>query len=361
MSKIVFISVHPIHYNDYLFSEIAHSGIDIDVYYTSNFLSNYPWKDKLNYKFNNKNCSYKFGIDWGLVKRVLSEKETVFIVAGWETLFKNVLFFLLILTGRKYILWTDTIKNHIKRNSLKSALRAFWINKIFNNAYRIFTTGEVGVSAMKQAYNGDHSKIVNFPFATDVNYFNATPDFSSYHFCKRIISSGRLLNSHKGYDLGIQALAELKKRGHSFKYYMAGTGPDKDSILDLIKECGLEDYVIMLGWQEISQVKELYGKTHILLHPSHFDPFPNAVLEAMASGLIVIASDKAGSAVERVTPNVSGYIFADNDLDGLVNALEKAFNLSNSEAQAMSVAAKETSDKWDIKYHMSIIKKLVGV
>ncbi len=46
MRKLIVVSVHPIHYNDYLFHEIGKSGIDITVSYVNKELANYPWKEK---------------------------------------------------------------------------------------------------------------------------------------------------------------------------------------------------------------------------------------------------------------------------------------------------------------------------
>ena len=65
MDKIIFVSVHPIHYNDYLFNEIAASGIPLSVYYSNKSLKNYPWKQKMNYNFPSQECNYKLGMDWG--------------------------------------------------------------------------------------------------------------------------------------------------------------------------------------------------------------------------------------------------------------------------------------------------------
>lgn len=359
MKKIIFISVHPIHYNDYLFHEIDKAGIDIQVYYTQKVLSNYPWKDKLNYSFKNANCNYKGGVDWALLLKAAFSSNTVFIIAGWDTMFKNLLLLVLMLTGKKYILWTDTIKNHVQRSSLKKTLRNFWVQRILSGAFKIFTTGLIGVKAMKEIYTRNDDKIINFPFATDLGFFNTTAQFDLFASHKIIISSGRLLNSHKGYDLGIKALGKLKEAGCHFTYYLAGTGPDKEMLEALIAQNNLTENVHMLGWQEIGGIKDLYTKGHIFLHPSHFDPFPNAVLEAMASGLLVVASDKAGSAVERIHPGKSGYIFADDQLDQLTETLIQVAALLPQEAQAISHEAQAVAKKWDVSYHLNIIQQVV--
>lgn len=359
MNKIIFISVHPIHYNDFLFNEISKSGVDIHVYYSNKSLKNYPWKEKMNYSFPAQDCEYFMKVDWNLIGKVITGRNTLFIVAGWESLFKNIFLFFLILFRRKYIVWTDTVKVDKQRAALKSMLRNTWLNAILGNAYRIFTTGEVGVTEMKRQFKGNSDKIVNYPFATDLSYFNSTPDFDNYKELPVLFSSGRLLNSHKGHDLAISALSRLKKEGYKFVYKIAGTGPDEAMLRELIQQNDLDNEVVLLGWQELGGLKENYSKAHILLHPSHFDPFPNAILESMASGLVIIASDKAGSAVERIQPGISGFIFPDNNEDALADTLRTVLNKSNTEMRQISAAAKATSAKWSVQYNINVVKEVM--
>ncbi len=358
MSKLVFVFVHPIHYNDYLFHKIYKEGIDIQVFFTNKSLQNYPWKEKLNYPFPNRNCDYFLGIDWQLIKLAVFSRNTIFIIAGWDTFFKIMLFLTLIIFRKKYVLFTDTIKINGSKNFLKKSVRSLLINTILSNSYKNFTTGEIGVKTMNLVYNS--SKTINFPFATDLNYFSSTPDFSNFSKEKILFSSGRLLNSHKGYDIAIKALKNIKDKGYDFKYYLAGTGPDQKMLEELIRKCGLQEQVFLLGWQELEDIKELYAKSHIFLHPSHLDPFPNAILEAMACGLIVVASDKAGSAVERITDNVSGYIFEDNSVTQLTEKIINVFESPKEKILSISQEAKAVSKKWDVSYHINIIKQTLA-
>ena len=359
MNKLIFVSVHPIHYNDFLFHEIDKSGVDITVYYANKVLHNYPWKQKLNYTFSFRDCNYTMGIDWQLLRQAIFSHNTIFAVAGWDSFFKNILFLALIVFRKRYVITTDTVKPHLKRSKLKSAARNLWLKIILNNAYKILTTGQVGVQAMTSIYEQGKEKIVNFPFATDLDFFNTKPDFSSFNSEKVIFSSGRLLNSHKGHDVAIRALAGLKEKGCKFQYVIAGTGPDEQMLRGLIAELSMENHVQLLGWQEISGIRELYENAHIFLHPAHFDPFPNAVLEAMASSLIVVASNRSGSAVERVEEGISGFIFRDNDVVQLEQVLQRIFQYDIAALTAISEAASYVSKKWDVSYNLQVVKDIL--
>ena len=73
-----------------------------------------------------------------------------------------------------------------------------------------------------------------------------------------------------------------------------------------------------------------------------------------------MASDKAGSAVERIANNVSGFIFKDDSVDELTETLIKVFNKSAADMETISRAAKAVSKKWDVSYHVNIIKEVLS-
>lgn len=356
MNKLIVVSVHPIHYNDYLFSEIDKSGIDVEVYYTNKSLSEYPWKNRLNYDFKQDNCKYFLGIDWRLIKAA-TFSNNVFLVYGWNTFFKNILLLLLILFRRKYVVFTDTFQSDRKRSWVKKTLRDGWLKLIFSNAYQILTTGAVGIRKLGELYSS--TKVINFPFTTDTNFFSSTPDFSDFKGMKVLFSSGRLLNSHKAYDVALKGLSIVKDAGYKFQYLIAGVGPDEENIKTMAKDMNLSDDVVFLGWQELDTLKERYAACHLFLHSSHFDPFPNCILEAMASGAIVVSSNGAGSAVERINNGVNGYIFDDNDEKQMAKMVIDVFAMDEKQLSQISREARKTSEKWNVQYNVDLIKKIV--
>jgi len=90
----------------------------------------------------------------------------------------------------------------------------------------------------------------------------------------------------------------------------------------LAKELGLGDLVRFLGWQSRQQLMKCYGQANIFLFPSRHEGMPNALLEAMASGLPVIASCIAGNE-ELVVDGETGYLVPSEDMEALRAALKK--------------------------------------
>jgi glycosyltransferase involved in cell wall biosynthesis len=97
----------------------------------------------------------------------------------------------------------------------------------------------------------------------------------------------------KGYDIALLALAGLKDL--EWEWRIAGDGPQLPGLQALIQEHGLQGRVHFLGWQTTEQLKKQYAEANLFLFPSRHEGMPNAVLEAMASGLPVVATNIAGN------------------------------------------------------------------
>ena len=135
----------------------------------------------------------------------------------------------------------------------------------------------------------------------------------------RLLSVGRLVHQ-KGLDLAMRALGGLKE--FDWEWRIAGDGPQQAALQSLAKELGIGDRVIFLGWQSREQLTECYRRANIFLFPSRHEGMPNAMLEAMASGLPVLASCIAGSE-ELVMDDKTGLLVPSEDTERLRTALKK--------------------------------------
>jgi glycosyltransferase involved in cell wall biosynthesis len=150
-------------------------------------------------------------------------------------------------------------------------------------------------------------------------------DLESYRLAERdwsfprLLSAGRIVHQ-KGLDLAMRALGELKD--FQWEWRIVGDGPHLHVLQSLAKELGIENRVYFLGWQSREQLIESYKQANVFLFPSRHEGMPNAMLEAMASGLPVIASCIAGSE-ELVLDGKTGYLFPSEDITSLQAALKK--------------------------------------
>jgi glycosyltransferase involved in cell wall biosynthesis len=136
---------------------------------------------------------------------------------------------------------------------------------------------------------------------------------------------GRIKRIRKGQEVLVQAAARLKARGHSAKYIIVGSPfPGNEAhLIDLKKqigELGLEEDIILTG--EMEDVRPAYAAMDVLVLPSaQPEPFGGVVMEAMAMGLPVIATNIGGSP-DQVSEGITGFLVPPGDPEALAEKLE---------------------------------------
>lgn len=113
------------------------------------------------------------------------------------------------------------------------------------------------------------------------------------------VAMGRLVDV-KNYPLMLNALKRVLSIHNNVHLAIAGTGPLDKSLKDLAVQLGIYDKVSFLG--NIKNVPELLRKSNALLLSSYSEACPMVVIEAMAAGLPVIATN-VGGVPELVTDN----------------------------------------------------------
>jgi len=132
---------------------------------------------------------------------------------------------------------------------------------------------------------------------------------------------GRLTES-KGLPYLIEAIKHLKSSSSglaSYKVIIAGDGPMKKELEDLVRKSGLTDQVSLPG--HITEIESLLALTDIFILPSLYEGFPLALLEAMASGCAVIGSD-AGGIPDIITNSNIGFIVKRGDSRALAERIK---------------------------------------
>lgn len=135
----------------------------------------------------------------------------------------------------------------------------------------------------------------------------------------RLLFAGRVVRQ-KGLDILLPALAALPK-GRDFHLDVAGDGPEVAELTALAERLGIGGKVSFLGWRDRDALPGLYARADIFVFPSRDEGMPNAVLEAMASSLPVVASRIAGNE-ELVRHGVTGLLTPCGDAPALTAALD---------------------------------------
>ena len=84
----------------------------------------------------------------------------------------------------------------------------------------------------------------------------------------------------------------------------------------------LGSVVELLGWIDSDAKVQRLRRAHLLVLPSYMEGMPNAIIEAMATGLPVVATD-VGAVVDVVSDGVNGILIPPRNIDRLAQALRK--------------------------------------
>jgi GalNAc-alpha-(1->4)-GalNAc-alpha-(1->3)-diNAcBac-PP-undecaprenol alpha-1,4-N-acetyl-D-galactosaminyltransferase len=133
-----------------------------------------------------------------------------------------------------------------------------------------------------------------------------------------ILAMGRL-DKHKGYDLLIQGFAAAKTSHAEWRLVILGDGPERSNLEELASCLGIRDDVMMPG--VVGEPTDWLRKAFFFVHPSRYEGFPNAILEAMACGLAVIATDCPSGPAEIIRHNENGLLVPKDDVNALSAAM----------------------------------------
>ena len=143
----------------------------------------------------------------------------------------------------------------------------------------------------------------------------------------RVMQACRLIPK-KGVATSLRAFAIFKKDHPQAKFYIAGKGPLQPELEMLAAGLGIFKDVHFIGFLSQSKLMELYASSHLFLHPSETPPdenqegVPNSILEAMATGLPVAATQHGGIP-EAVEHGRTGWLVPEEDHVALANAMQE--------------------------------------
>jgi colanic acid/amylovoran biosynthesis glycosyltransferase len=136
------------------------------------------------------------------------------------------------------------------------------------------------------------------------------------------------LRWEKGYEYALEAIRRLVDHDVPVQLELVGDPPDsaviasseRARIMHTVADLGLERFVALRGEEAPEVVSRRLTASDALLHASVAEGIPNVVLEAMACGIPVVATDVGGVA-EAMTDGVEGFVVAPRDPDLLARAL----------------------------------------
>jgi len=216
-----------------------------------------------------------------------------------------------------------------------------------NKADRIVSVSELITKTLENEYKIQSCKVYTVYNGYDVENIQKlskeeiSENESNVFECDVLITAGTF-RQEKGYWHLIKALSLVTKENQRVKLVIIGEDyrNNKQKVILLAEELGISDSVILLGYKENPFMYFYRSKLYVL--SSVFEGFPNALVEAMACGLPVVASDCQSGPREILAPKTDIFKVADDVEIGefgiLINKMNPTENYDALNIEACDVS-----------------------
>jgi len=166
-----------------------------------------------------------------------------------------------------------------------------------------------------------------------------------------IITVGEL-NANKNHIQALKALSKLNKT--DFHYLVVGNGESEQKLKKAVNELMLQDKVSFLGFRR--DVAELMASSDIFILTSRHEGLTRAIMEAMAVGLPIIATDERGNR-DLVKSGENGYLVPLDDVEQTAIAIERLID-SEDLRRSMGGKSKELVKQYDLQNILKEMEKI---
>ena len=141
---------------------------------------------------------------------------------------------------------------------------------------------------------------------------------------KTFLAVGRMSPLHKGFDILIKAFALFAEQNKEWRLNIVGDGPEKESLQELIDDNDLSDRITIYPFTK--DIQRYYSTASVFVLSSRWEGFPLVIMEALAHGLPIIASD-IPVCREFLKSTGFSFLFKNEDSESLSEAL---YDITNS-------------------------------
>jgi colanic acid/amylovoran biosynthesis glycosyltransferase len=156
------------------------------------------------------------------------------------------------------------------------------------------------------------------------------------------------LAPEKGIEFLLQALSILIQKNHNVRLRIAGDGPSRFALENACRTLGIMDRVQFLGSLNEQSLTDELSSSDLFVLPSLAEGVPVSVMEAMAVGVPVIATNVAGTS-ELVEHGRTGLLVRPTDSEALSNAIIEMIRDHDLRRRSAQLGRAKVADEFDIR------------
>jgi len=277
-------------------------------------------------------------------RSLMSDSEAVVILGGWSSPMTNRTLLMTTLLRIPVFIWADHPHPH-RRTWMKHRARKLYLKLIAGLVSGFLCCGRPTVEHLR-SLGLDGTKLTEFPYWVDVPERWSSPTVAAEPKPLRLIAIGRHI-AVKQFEVAIKAVAltNTKSNRRSVELVLVGDGPERAMLESTAKSLGCADALHFGGWLEGEELFHQIESADALVLTSSFDAYGVVVLEAMARGRPVFASDGVVAALDRDDGSGAIITHPAGDAELLAQQIELFANDRERLLRA-SFAARAIAEKW---------------
>jgi glycosyltransferase involved in cell wall biosynthesis len=270
--------------------------------------------------------------------------------------------FSLPLAGRRSLTWivregnnTGAMIDNESGAGWRRALQAFAVRTAYRKADRVVAISDGVGEALSRRFHIEAKRVRTIHNAVDVAAVQAraTETMSDLPNRPFIVAAGRLVHQ-KGFDLLIRAFAE-KLATREIALIILGEGPERAALQQLTERLGLEERVQLMGFR--ANPWSYFARAAAFVCSSRWEGFGNVIIEAMACGTPIIATDCDFGPREIVRHGDSGLLVPAGDVEALGDAMRSVVD-DRSLAARLADGARRRADDFDVAHMVHAYQRL---
>lgn len=210
------------------------------------------------------------------------------------------------------------------RNPLLRVFLLFWERLMAKGTTKFESNADIITKKFLEKGVGKEDQYITIYSGIDIEKIkDARPvdlNIPSDHF--KVLMAGRLAKG-KGFEELIQAAKKVVKQEKKISFLIAGEGELEWKIKKSVRDNGLEDHFLLLGYRD--DLHRVMKAADLFVLPSHAEGTPRVITEAMAARLPVIAT-RVGGIPEQIEDGKNGLLIEPKNPDQLAEAILRLMN-----------------------------------
>lgn len=332
--NVLFTTAIPSPYQVELFDALAASGkVDITVLYSLLKHSSRSWD--LPRLAHNYRVLSEISIE---AAHDLMRGHKLVVFSGYDTRQLRQLIALRAKSGEPWAFWGER-PGFLLPSWLGRCYRRAVVPELSSPTTPIWGIGSWAVDGYRREF-GSRRKLLNIPYFSKLDDFLAIDRADAIAPPRRILFSGSLIK-RKGVDLLVKAFLAIASEFPKLELHLIGDGPMREQLRAI--SAPVAGRVRFHGFKQWAELPTYYAMADVLCAPSRYDGWGLIIPEGLASGLLVVSTNRTGAALDLVDSDC-GWVVQAGALDPLIEALRTAASTSGPEraariARGRSIAA----------------------